>query len=270
MLGKLLKYDFRSLYRPFVLTWSAVLALALLTRITYFYPDPVPYTSDMFFARLALGAYLICLLATVVVAVVLVIQRFYKGVWGNEGYLLHPLPVRSWQILLSKLISAAALFFLSILIAIGSFFLLLPLGDPRFEDLTRSFQALFQALSGWPLLTLLLSMLSDIIRSCLLLYLSMAAGHLFARRHVVMSVVAFLVLSFLSNLLLDLLTGLLVPELNLSLALGIISSDVGPATVALPENMVLSQVMAGLISLAVSAVYFFSAAWILEKKLNLE
>ena len=85
-----------------------------------------------------------------------------------------------------------------------------------------------------------------------------------------MSVVAFLVLSFLSNLLLDLLTGLLVPELNLSLALGIISSDVGPATVALPENMVLSQVMAGLISLAVSAVYFFSAAWILEKKLNLE
>ena len=260
MLGKLLKYDFRSLYRPFVLTWSAVLALALLTRITYFYPDPVPYTSDMFFARLALGAYLICLLATVVVAVVLVIQRFYKGVWGDEGYLLHPLPVRSWQILLSKLISAAALLFLSILVGVGSFFLLLPLGDPRFEDLARSFQALLQSFSGWSLLTLVLSLLSDIVRTCLLVYLAMAIGHLFSKRRLAMSVAAFLAVTFFSSQILNLLTGLFLPEMDLSLTFGIISGDVGPAAVVLPENMVLSQVTASLISLALSAVYFFSAA----------
>ena len=33
MLRKLLKYDFRSLYRPFVLVWAA--ALALLARRVY-------------------------------------------------------------------------------------------------------------------------------------------------------------------------------------------------------------------------------------------
>ena len=97
MLRKLLKYDFRSLYRPFVLTWSAALALALITRLTLFYPDPVPDKTDFFFAQLFLYTYLASLVAMVVVALVLVIQRFYKGIWGNEGYLLHPLPVRSWQ-----------------------------------------------------------------------------------------------------------------------------------------------------------------------------
>ena len=116
----------------------------------------------------------------------------------------------------------------------------------------------------------MLSLLSDIVRSCLLLYLSMAVGHLFARRRVVMSVAAFLALSLLSNLLLNLLTGLLVPEADLSLAFGTISGDVGPAAVVLPENITLSQITTGLISLAFSAVYFISTAWILEKKLNLE
>ena len=270
MLRNLLKYDFRSLYRPFVLTWSAALALALITRLTLFYPDLVPDKADLFFAQMALYAYLASLIAIAVVALILVIQRFYKGIWRNEGYLLHPLPVRSWQILLSKLIAAGSMLFLSILVGIGSVFLLLPLSDPRFEPLARSFQALSESLSGWPLLSLVLSLLSDIVRSCLLLYLSMAVGHLFARRRVVMSVAAFLALSLLSNLLLNLLTGLLVPEADLSLAFGTISGDVGPAAVVLPENITLSQITTGLISLAFSAVYFISTAWILEKKLNLE
>ena len=270
MLRKLLKYDFRSLYRPFVLTWSAALALALITRLTLFYPDPVPDKTDFFFAQLFLYTYLASLVAMVVVALVLVIQRFYKGIWGNEGYLLHPLPVRSWQILLSKLISAAAMLLVSILVGIGSFFLLLPLGDPGFETLTHGFEALSQSLSGWPLLTLLLSMLSDIIRDCLLLYLAMAIGHLFSKGRLAMSAAAFLVLLVLSSQLMNLITGLFLPGLNLSLSLGIINSDIGPAAVALPENMVLFQVMASLISLAFSAVYFCSAAWILDKKLNLE
>ena len=73
MLRKLLKYDFRSLYRPFVLTWSAALALALITRLTLFYPDPVPDKADLFFAQLALYAYLASLIAIAVVALILVI-----------------------------------------------------------------------------------------------------------------------------------------------------------------------------------------------------
>lgn len=270
MLRKLLKYDFRSLYRPFVLVWAAALALALITRVTLFYPNPVPGTVKALFARLALFTYFASLVAMVAVALVLVVQRFYKGVWGDEGYLLHPLPVRSWQILLSKLISAAALLFLSILVGVGSFFLLLPLGDSRSEDLARSFQALLQSFSGWSLLTLVLSLLSDIVRTCLLVYLAMAIGHLFSKRRLAMSVAAFLAVTFFSSQILNLLTGLFLPEMDLSLTVGIISGDVGPAAVVLPENIVLSQVIASLISLALSAVYFFSTAWILNKKLNLE
>lgn len=83
MLRKLLKYDFRSLYRPFVLVWAAALALALITRVTLFYPNPVPGTVKALFARLALFTYFASLVAMVAVALVLVVQRFYKGVWGG-------------------------------------------------------------------------------------------------------------------------------------------------------------------------------------------
>lgn len=83
-------------------------------------------------------------------AAVLVIQRFWKGIWGAEGYLTHTLPVRAWQILLSKLVVAVTLLFVSILVGVGSFFLLLPLWDSQFEALNQSFRALFQSLAGRP------------------------------------------------------------------------------------------------------------------------
>lgn len=181
MLRKLLKYDFRSLYRPFVLTWAAAVALALISRLTIFYPEPVPSKTDVFFSLLFLYGYLASLVALTAVAAVLVIQRFWKGIWGAEGYLTHTLPVRAWQILLSKLVVAVTLLFVSILVGVGSFFLLLPLGDSQFEALNQSFQALFQSLAGPPALTLLLSLLCDLVRGCLLLYLAMAIGHLFHR-----------------------------------------------------------------------------------------
>lgn len=270
MLRKLLKYDFRSLYRPFVLTWAAAAALALIARFTLFYPEPVPSKTDSAFALLALYGYLASLVALTAVAAVLVIQRFWKGIWGAEGYLAHTLPVRGWQILLSKLIAAVAMLFASILVGVGSFFLLLPLGDPQFEALNQSFQALFQSLAGPPALTLLLSILCDVVRGCLLLYLAMTIGHLFRRFHLAISAGAYLAILFLSNQVIALLERLYLPEGQLAFAMGVINGSAGPISVVVPKHAALALAVSAAVSLVISALYFFPAAYLLEKKLNLE
>ena len=273
MLRKLLKFDFRSLYRPFVLTWAAAVALALISRLTLFYPEPVPSKTDSAFALLALYGYLASLVALTAVAAVLVIQRFWKGIWGAEGYLTHTLPVRAWQILLSKLIVAVTLLFVSILVGVGSFFLLLPLGDPQFEALNQNFWALFQSLAGPPaltLLTLLLSILCDVVRGCLLLYLAMSIGHLFHRFHLAISAGAYLAILFLSNQVIALLERLYLPEGQLAFAMGVINGSAGPISVVVPEHAAPALAASVAVSLVISALYFFPAAYLLEKKLNLE
>lgn len=270
MLRKLLKYDFRSLYRPFVLTWAAAAALALIARFTLFYPEPVPSKTDSAFALLALYGYLASLVALTAVAAVLVIQRFWKGIWGAEGYLAHTLPVRGWQILLSKLIAAVAMLFASILVGVGSFFLLLPLGDPQFDTLNQGFRALFLSLAGPPALTLLLSILCDVARGCLLLYLAMAIGHLSRRFRLAISAGAYLAILFLSSQAVTLLERLYLPEGRVFLSVGMVSGGVGPAAVILPEHAALALAVSAAVSLALSALYFFPAAYLLEKKLNLE
>lgn len=270
MLRKLLKYDFRSLYRPFVLTWSAAVALALFARFTLFYPEPVPSKTDAAFALLALYGYLASLVALTAVAAVLVIQRFWRGIWGAEGYLTHTLPVRAWQILLSKLIAAVTLLFASILVGVGSFFLLLPLGDPRFEALNQSFRALFQSLAGPSALTLLLSILCDVVRGCLLLYLAMAIGHLFRRFRLAISAGAYLAILFLSSQVIVLLERLYLPEGRVFFSVGMVSGGVGPTAVITSEHAALALAVSAAVSLVISALYFFLAAYLLEKKLNLE
>lgn len=271
MLRKLLKYDFRSLYRPFVLTWAAAAAaLALISRLTLFYPEPVPSKTDSAFALLALYGYLASLVALTAVAAVLVIQRFWKGIWGAEGYLAHTLPVRAWQILLSKLIAAVTFLLASILVGVGSFFLLLPLGDPQFETLNQSFRALFQSLSGPPALTLLLSILCDVVRGCLLLYLAMAIGHLFHRFRLAISAGAYLAILFLSSQVIALLERLYLPEGRVFFSLGVVSGGAGPATVITSEHAAMALAISAAVSLVISALYFFPTAYLLEKKLNLE
>ena len=270
MLRKLLKYDFRSLYRPFVLTWAAAVALALISRLTIFYPEPVPSKTDVFFSLLFLYGYLASLVALTAVAAVLVIQRFWKGIWGAEGYLTHTLPVRAWQILLSKLVVAVTLLFVSILVGVGSFFLLLPLGDSQFEALNQSFQALFQSLAGPPALTLLLSLLCDLVRGCLLLYLAMAIGHLFHRFRLAISAGAYLAILFLSSQAVTLLERLYLPEGRVLFSLGVVNSGEGSAAVITSEHAALALAVSAAVSLVISALYFFPTAYLLEKKLNLE
>lgn len=196
MLGKLLKYDFRSMWKQFAFIWPAALALALVNRFTLTLAGNGQF-SDII-AGVAGLVYAAILIAMCVIAVIFVIQRFYKGLLGDEGYLMNTLPVKPWQLITSKLVCATAATVVSIAVALLSIFLLAPLSAVDFADAFQEAIQVFSELiaryhANVPLLIVefVLLCLVGFFASYLQLYLAMAIGHLFGRNRIAMSVIAY-------------------------------------------------------------------------------
>lgn len=263
MFGKLLKYDFRSMFKQFAFIWPAALAVALVNHFTL--NSFVTSTSEMrqTVSGIAMLVYVAILVAMFIIALIFTIQRFFKGLLGDEGYLMHTLPVRPWQLISSKLLCAVVTTFLSVVVAILSIFLIFPWDA---EDFQQLFQGLGYLFSHWDmeatrvvlsLLEMLLFVLVSLATGYLQLYLSMSVGHLFNKNRVAMSVIAFIAINAVASMLLSALPAWHIdfdPMQNL-------------AGMDLFQKMIWTAIAVELVH---SAVYFIGTEFILRKKLNLE
>ena len=102
MFGKLIKYELRYLLRIFIPMWIAVLAMCGLARVAAW---NLVNTSEIVLTIVFLAVYM-AFLAVFVVTEVVIVVRFYKGMYGDEGYLMFTLPVTNGQLLHSKALSA--------------------------------------------------------------------------------------------------------------------------------------------------------------------
>jgi hypothetical protein len=269
MLGKLLKYDFRSMWKQFAIIWPAVLVVALVNRFTFsFNLDNYERASGAVVAVITMTAFAFITIAMFVVAMIFIIQRFYKGLLGREGYLMHTLPVRPWQLIASKLICAMTAMFLSMLVVAASLLLIFPEGWLNLLNWSV-WREIWQAFwsSADPILYLvevLLLTLIDAADSILMIYFCMALGHLFTRHRVLASVAAFLIIPFVLDLL-----SLLLPFQTDSILPIIFGIDGG---FSFGGNISLhAWLRFSLATTALQAVfYFFGTQYILKRKLNLE
>ena len=139
MLGKLLKYEFKATARMYFPLYLAVLLLALLGRLSIggnilnaaqvleSYGEGGGGLFSTFLgalAAIALVFYGLGLLGAYVVHFVITIQRFWKSLMGDEGYLMFTLPVSVDQLLWSKAIAAAVWGAATFLVVVLSVFVL--------------------------------------------------------------------------------------------------------------------------------------------------
>ena len=128
MLAKLMKYEFRSTARTFLPIYGALLATAIVTRFLM-WGDSQAILPNSFAYNLVsmLVAFLFVALLVAVFAMVLIItlQRYYKNLLGEEGYLSMTLPVKPWQHITSKLVVSCVWFLVSGVVAMLSFFILM-------------------------------------------------------------------------------------------------------------------------------------------------
>ena len=105
MTGKLIKYEIRSSIKMMAVIWAALIAVSVLFSLSInFLSDLVIDSGNgintiVGIVEIITGImYFAVFVALVVATVVMIILRFYKGLLGDEGYLMHTLPVKPWQL----------------------------------------------------------------------------------------------------------------------------------------------------------------------------
>ena len=259
MLNKLLKYEFKSTGRTFLPIYGALLITSFLTRLFVFNKD----FSNSFFLSLfqvvisSLFGFL--LMAVCILTLVVSLQRFYKNLLGEEGYLSMTLPVRPWQHILCKSLTSLVWYIFSSIAAILAFVILAyekgMLGDffKAIVTLIRRGSLNAQILTACGEFFLFAAL--GILAFTMMLYDSMALGQLNANKRLLTSFGAFLALNFLVQILMGVLGNLAVQwvfpmssrwALNVALLLSIV------------------------VELFFLAGFFAITNYILSRKLNLE
>ena len=263
MLRKLLKYDFRSMWKQFAILWPAALALGLINRFTLPQADRANDALSSLLTMVPILVFTAVMIAMGVIALLYVIQRFYRGLLGDEGYLMHTLPVRPGQLIASKLICAVVMTVISGIVALAAIFLMVP---ATWQEMAEIFPAMGQFLREFGvhgvllLVEILLLFLLWIATGYLHLYLAMALGHLASKHRVAMSALAYLGINVLGTIALNILTYVDFP---LDIRLDVLMGSPIAATHAVLLVLVLG-------SAAICALFFAITAYILGKHLNLE
>lgn len=266
MFGKLLKYDFRSMFKQFAFLWPAALALALVNHFTV--NSFVTSASDMrqTFSGIAMVVYIAILIAMFVIALVFACQRFYKGLLGDEGYLMFTLPVKPWQLIGSKLLCAVITTFLSVVVALLSVLLLLPWEKEAFREIFQGLRFIF---THWNIqvthsvigfLEFCLMIMMSFAVGYLQIYLSLGIGHLFNKHRALMTGTAFICINAVVSSLLGRFLG---PAFDM------ITENINSITnVAARFHSAMWIAIAS--ELVLCAAYFAGTEFILRRKLNLE
>ena len=261
MLGKLLKYDFKSMFRVFVPLWLALLAVSVINHFTTRMTpndNALGGLPQVVFMILYVGM----IIAVMVVSIALIIMRFYHGLLKDEGYLMFTLPVKPWQLVSSKCIAATVVAILSLAAAVLS--VLLIAADASFvPDLFRDLRQVLPHITGEMVLALVLVVvliIAAVMAEITHVYASLALGHLANRHRIAWAVLVYIVINAV-------LSALMVVFANLA--------DRYHWRIDLPQGdqvAVLNCVLGILILVCVVqiAVFFVATERILSKRLNLE
>lgn len=272
MLGKLLKYELKSTSRLFGVIYLVILVLSLVIGISgrSFFQEILVVNSygDNYVAAkgisfvIMLIVYFIFVFALAVITFVVILERFYKNLLRGEGYLMHTLPVPTWMLVASKTISAfiwnilgGAVVILSLIIIASSGGVWKTLMAGLANVLSSEFVVEWDIMcSIW-----IVAFLVGSIRLILTFYVSMAIGGATKRHKKLLSVLVFICIVVLIQIV-TMMLGVGTAE-NVFLH-GYESTAGNFINMYMIKNIILEIVL--------SAVFFILTTFFLQKKLNLE
>lgn len=268
MLAKLMKYEFKATGRVLLPLYAALLVMSLLANLQ----------REIIVGPWQLGILegLVLLLygcvfgASLVVTVLLLIQRFYKNLLRDEGYLMHTLPVKPWQNVAAKLLPATVWSVVGIGAATLSVFLMGMdwLDWVAFFDDFRRLMAMMTEEYGANLpiylLEVVVAVLVALAQSIVSVYLALAIGHIANRAKIMWSVVAYIGISVV-----EYLGAMLLAKLD---SLTHLIDFVMQVILNNNEVLVAHCMIDGfsLLNVLLGGAMFAATAWILKHKLNLE
>lgn len=116
MFVKLLKYELKSIGKWYFALNASVLAISLFLGFSFSHKYITNYANNSYNSGAHLGTQLLPLSLALIFGIlvagawiatlVIIVRRFYKSIFGREGYLSLTLPVSTHQLILSKLLAA--------------------------------------------------------------------------------------------------------------------------------------------------------------------
>lgn len=289
MVKKLIKYDFKSYFRLLFPVQLIVIGFALINRIIQFF-EPAgadsygmyygvlswllssgrnvnsPVYNGVFTSSLVLYyiSIAVCMLMTVIVAIV----RFYQGMYTNEGYLNHTLPVTATQHITAKLLTSM-LFMLGSALTVFISFMVITAGDLNIEIFKAAFYLLgklFGEYGANTALYILEAVVLFLLANChtfVKLYCCVSVGQLAKKKKILLAFGVYFAVYVIKQIIGT--ATIIVFSLNTEFINAIAKYIESNTTAAV--HIVLC---AGIVYyLVVSIVYFFISNFIMSKKLNL-
>ena len=284
MLGKLLKHDFKAIFRYWWIIALSTLGSALIGGgslrfvIDSSTRENISFTMSLLYLA-AIFLTFICVLAitaSLVVTFILIFYRFYKNFFTDEGYLTFTLPVSRRKLFFSKTLNAFTYTLLQIIVFILSIFIIFTIAIPtELADLSSDFIRFDLFLMGsevtgiWNIvfaLLLLIIFAFLLLYSVSFLHLCITIGSILAKKHKLLaSIGTYYVINAAFSIL---------GEIFLIIMMGVISEPLGKIAAAGTSNLsclliTSVLVMTAAISAALAFTVYCITQHLIDKKLNL-
>lgn len=197
MFLKLLRYEFFSAGKWFFGLYGVTLFVSFLVGMTI--KDFVE-VENIGLSTTAMIILIALIISISISTIVLIIRRFFKNVYGREGYLTFTLPVSVHQIILAKLSAAFIWNLLSTLVILASF-AIITLQSTSWREFLIIWPTIFGAINPADLAIWATYLLVASLTGTLMIYLAISIGQLFNDHRGVLAFVAYLAISFTISIL---------------------------------------------------------------------
>ena len=274
MLRKLMKHEFRATGRIML----PLFLILLVTSVGANFSVRGMLDTDSKFLNvlgvLLVMAFVIAIIGVCVMSMVVMVQRFYKNLLQDEGYVMMTLPVSVHQHIWSKLLVSAVWFALTIVVVCLAC-LVMAFDVDLVQQIAGGFRELFQeicrnlsayyAINGTAVIVeFLVLCFVGCCAMCLQFYAALSIGHSHPNHKMAWSVLWFFLMQFIMQFLFGTLVALLDESWFHHLLLGWTDNISGMASVHLGMiTVILGEVIYG-------AIFYILTTWFLKKHLNLE
>lgn len=277
MLGKLLKYEIKSTAKTIVPIYVVFLLIAVLNRLCFSvfpsydldYGNPIFNFFAMIFSTLLPIFFIIILVSCFILTFVIIIQRFYKNLMRDEGYLMWTLPVKVSSHIFAKLLIAMLWIICTSLVSLCAFAILFVNFHTLFPDIAELFSVLnygFQEVLGitspqiwFACLFLLFTTIMSMVSSIIMIYCCIAIGNLSSKHKIACSFLSYVVI----NIILQTLYTAILFIFSFIAAI----ANWNPSFPTMYLSILISSTVATVI---LAGVFYGITHFILSKKLNLE
>lgn len=252
MLGKLIKHELRAMLNKFSLVGIIFLVVSVIVRIMTLFEDAMEDSISFMMSFVFItSVFVIGLVGLNFYALFSSVTRFQKNLFGDEGYLMHTLPVPSYYHIITKFVAGLITWIVSVIISMISVVIAF-FGVSEITGTVKIISEMFSFIAKYPLQSFMAFILttSSYCALIFLCYLCVCVTNFIPKGKGAVNALMIIGAIIVNNIIMSIITEFLA------------NSEIG------------SEITASLIYTAyfavVSVIFFFITNRIISRNLNLE